>query len=470
MKITRGTLAGICLLAATVSPAAAGGTLPCIPALDGRCQIWAVTHDGGTGNTAQRVIVTSPDGMAVYAAGDMQTADGFRAIVDAHDAASGERRWTATSGREGDGYAFANSLATSPDGDTLYMAGGTCAVLTDGSTCDVMVEAFDAATGARRWSLVADGGNGLDSAQSVAATNDVVVIGGQTYRQDTDEDYLVAAYDPATGDEIWTATYDGPAHGFDRGAEMVLAGDSAIITGRSANAADYDIATAAFAIKGEDAGELLWATRFNGGAGADEALAIDADAGGSTVVIAGTSTRSAPSVDPLVVAYDAVTGAERWAARYNDPGIAAGQLYDVAVTPDGRSAVAAGYTQRSDGKGPTTLAYDVTTGQRKWVANMLEGLGYAVAVSPNGERAYVTGSTYERRGTQHRTVSYQLSTGSERWRGLYEESAVPGGTTNTLLLPSAIAISPDGTHVYAGGANIPLGQTASDGLLLSYQA
>jgi hypothetical protein len=450
--------------------------VPCIEheLVDGRCEAWAATYDRAGSADAVRDMTTSPNGAVVYAAGETQIGGVVHAVTIAYDAAGGEQRWAAVDGRPEDAYVPVSDIATSPDGATLYVAGGVCGNIVDGSTCDVLLVARDAATGAERWSVIRDGtGHGLDSAQGLAVSDDgsTVYVGGQTYSEATDEDYLAAAFDAGDGEELWTATYDGPGHGFDRGAGVVLADHLLVVSGRSAGAdGDDDIATVAFDTREDDAGEIRWATRYDGPGGNDEALAIDTDADGSRIVIAGTSVRTA-APDPFVAAYDGETGAELWTARYNDAGVAVGMAFDVAITPDGQRVVAAGYSQRSDGKGPTTLAYDASTGQRLWVANLLEGSHFAVTTSPDGSRAYVTGGAYTpRKWNMHRTVSYSLATGAQRWFGLYEETAPPESLRSTILYPSMVAMSPDGTHVYVGGTTRGVGGTQDDALTLSYQA
>lgn len=473
------TVCGIACLAVVGSPlvpaSGTGRTLPCIPhdAVDGRCERWSSTH-GGTEFDTVEAVVTSPNGSKVFVTGRTETPDGVRALAIGYDAATGDQLWAAAEGREGDDTDTAPSLAVSPNGKHLYMAGGACAVTTDGSSCDVLLAARDATTGAKLWSVFRDGeGHGLDSAQGVATSEDgsVVYIGGQTSSTKTNVDYLVAAFDTETGEELWSSTYDGPAHGLDRGAGLVMAGDSAVVTGRSAGSDDpQDIATVAFDTREDREGEIRWVARYDGPGGLDQATAIDVDARGERVVVAGESQRSGAIMDPIVVSYDASKGAQMWSARYDDAGVTGGKIFDVAISPDGESVAMTGFTGRSGAKGPSTLVYEGDTGERRWVANLNSGTNTSAEFSPDGRRLYATGTTYNERATMHRTLSYQVFTGQQLWSGLFDETAPPTSLSSTVIYPSGLVVSPDGTDVYVAGLLRPWLSEQDDALTLAYTA
>src|SRR5262249_42984935 len=98
----------------------------------------------------------------------------------------------------------------------------------------------------------------------------------------------------------------------------------------------------------------------------------------------------------------------------------------------------------------TTIAYDAATGARRWVARYslrhLRAEAASVAVSPDGTRVFVTGSSVGRFGNpQFATVSYDAATGATRWVARY--STLPG----RIAAATAVAVSPDGSTVYAGG-------------------
>ena len=59
--------------------------------------------------------------------------------------------------------------------------------------------------------------------------------------------------------------------------------------------------------------------------------------------------------DYATIAYNAATGAQRWAKRYDGPGTGDGQAYSAAVSPNGATVFVTGY---SGGTGDyATIAY-----------------------------------------------------------------------------------------------------------------
>ncbi|HYH28295.1 MAG TPA: PQQ-binding-like beta-propeller repeat protein [Actinomycetota bacterium] len=466
-------------IAVPAGPALAGRTLPCIPheAVDGRCEQWAAAYSG-TAFDSTRAVTLSPDGRTVFVAGETETDDGLRVLTAAYEVVEGGQRWAKVDGRDGDEYDSASAIAVSPDGSSVFTLANACGATTDGSTCDGFLIARDPSTGEERWSALFDGeGHGLDGFMGIGVdpASDTVFVGGQTASPRGDTDYLLGAYDAATGDLLWSTTYGDPA-GPDRAAGLALARHTVILTGRSLGTEDAeDIVTVAFDTRPSREGEVVWEARYDGPGGSDEALAIDVDERGEVVAVAGESQRAtSPLPDPVVAAYDAGSGSQRWVRRFDDAGQLGGTFYDVAVSPKGEHVVATGYTQRSGGtagaKGPSTLAYDAASGLRRWAINLPEGLNMDAEFGPDGRHVYVTGSTYTRRGSMHRTVSYLSETGAQRWIGLHEATALPYSEQSTVLYPSALAVSPDGTNVYVTGSHRPMFGTHDDALTLSYQA
>src|SRR5258708_39888795 len=121
------------------------------------------------------------------------------------------------------------------------------------------------------------------------------------------------------------------------------------------------------------------------------------------------------------------------------------------------------------GRGPATnayldyatVAYDTATGQRLWVSRYqgfrLDNVPSAVAVSPDGSTVYVTGSSQNSGklgiGNDYATVAYSAATGAQLWLSRYN------GPANGDHVATAVAVSPDGDTVFVTG----LGQQTSSG-------
>jgi hypothetical protein len=133
------------------------------------------------------------------------------------------------------------------------------------------------------------------------------------------DDYLTILYNGATGQQEWTARFNGPPGDRDYPAAVAFdpAGD-VVVTGSSWGSAaagwddyatlKYDAAT----------GAVVWSARYNGPAvDRDGATALGIAADG-TVYVAGFSWRSGTAADYATIKYTS-TGAPEWEGRYNGP-------------------------------------------------------------------------------------------------------------------------------------------------------
>ena len=95
-------------------------------------------------------------------------------------------------------------------------------------------------------------------------------------------------------------------------------------------------------------GAQLWAARYdnpgNGGA-----TSVVVSPSGKTAFVTGYTTTASGTEDYTTVGYNATTGAQLWAATYNDPGHTTDQAYSVAVSPDGTAVFVTGEASRPRG-------------------------------------------------------------------------------------------------------------------------
>jgi len=414
-------------------------------------QLWATSYNGPftpSSNQANAVAV-SPDGSVVYVAGtsyDGQAAGDDFATV-AYDAVTGRQLWVSRSRGPSDS---ARAIAVSPSGGMVFVTGHSQPFASGYGTV-----AYDAATGRRLWFSRYDapaGGVG-DQATAVAVSPNgraVFVTGlslGTTFR----DDYATVAYNATTGSRLWVRRYDGPGHGDDDAYSVAVSpsGAAVYVTGVSqgrTSGADY--ATVAYnAATGKD----LWVRRYNGpGNGADGASSIAVSPAGGAVFVTGRSAgRAATGYDYATVAYAAATGKYLWVRRYNGPSSRTDSAQSVAVSPGGASVYVTGVSDRGNG-GTTdyaTVAYNAATGAQRW-ARRYVGHGRAasgaaaVAVSPGGARVYVTGTTAF---YSYATVAYNAATGAQLWASTYS------GTPEDLAC--CIAVSPKTGTIYISGSS-----------------
>jgi outer membrane protein assembly factor BamB len=156
--------------------------------------------------------------------------------------------------------------------------------------------------------------------------------------------------------------------------------------------------------------------------------------------------------DYATLAYDATTGERLWVRRYDGALHRNAEAHALAVSRDGRTVFVTGDVIAGPRPSLTdaTVAYDASTGARRWAS--LYGSGHrgatpqALEVSPDGTTLFLTGygdgPTYYR---DYTTLAYSALTGARRWAKRYDG---PEGIDD---YPSALAVSPDGSAVFVTG-------------------
>jgi len=175
---------------------------------------------------------------------------------------------------------------------------------------------------------------------------------------------------------------------------VAVSGGTVAVTGSSQNAgpgATFDYATVAY-----DAatGHQQWAMRYNG-TGNNSDQASSAAISGGTVYVTGKSTGAGTGLDYATVAYSAANGHQQWVARYNDPGNGTDIATSLAVNPANGTVYVTGQSQ--PGEDYATVAYTATNGTQKWAKRHTGSELYSssVAVSPTTGTVFVTGMTLQ---------------------------------------------------------------------------
>jgi DNA-binding beta-propeller fold protein YncE len=225
----------------------------------------------------------------------------------AYNAATGAQRWVRRYNGPGNGRDRAQSVAVSPAGGTVFVTGDSTGIR---SGADYATVAYNAATGARRWITRYNGpANGSDFAQSVAVSpvGGTVFVTGASYRKsNTNPDYATVAYNAATGAQRWVRRYNGPGNGYDYATSVAVSpgGGTVYVTGGSTGIrSGADFATVAY---NAATGAQRWVTRYNSpGNNGDYATSMAVSPGGGTVYVTGYSQRTAGSEEPdyATVAY-----------------------------------------------------------------------------------------------------------------------------------------------------------------------
>ena len=188
-------------------------------------QLWVSRYSGpGKGVDGARSVAVSRDSRLVFVTGQSEATpffDGNDWATVAYNAATGAPVWTKR--YDGAHHAdFALAVAASPTKNAVYVTGSSISPRTH---ADAVTIAYNAATGAPLWIKRFDGDNRADFATSLAVSPDgaTVFIAGSTGVAGTGNPsnprFLVVAYRAATGTLLWSTKLT--SHGAGDSAESV---------------------------------------------------------------------------------------------------------------------------------------------------------------------------------------------------------------------------------------------------------
>lgn len=362
--------------------------------------------------------------------------------------APGDELWTTRFDVAGGIESFGDA-ALSPDGKTVFLVGYTYPQTGDANIATV---AYDALTGAELWRQIYDGPSGrTDLASSLAISPDgsTLYVAGSSEGDSFTFDYLTLALDTRDGSLRWEARYDGIGHRDDLSDDLTIAPDGSMVyvTGGSDGDGTYvDMATVAYDAR---TGQQVWVRRYTEPciSCADSGTAVALSPDGSTLFVAGYTNRI--TFDYYTVAYDANDGTERWATphgwKYRDD-----TAKFVEPSPDGSRVYVSG-NSNGDFDNGMTVAYDATTGipiWHRWYTDHKYYWGVTplkLVVHPDGSTVYLTGTfktEIDSIVSNAGTVAYAADTGETLWRAKVD--GVSG---------SGLALTPDGSTVLTAGAD-----------------
>jgi hypothetical protein len=353
----------------------------------------------------------------------------------------------------------ATALTVTPAGCPVVVGD---AITSTGGAPDIRHVSYDALTSLWRWNTApttSDGG-GADTAAGVVHAGGFDYVAGTTQAAGTNTDYVVLKLDDVAGARLWTASYDGPAHGADEAEALAAdaAGNVYVTGGSSGAGGSMDVAT----VKIRPDGSTAWARRFNGRSGGiDRGLAIAVR--GSSVYVAGISNRPGHADDVVLIKYSAA-GALRWVRFFDDTRHRSESVSGIAVT------AAAVYVCGGGGSGVVApgdallLKYSPSGalqwrawagapgGDDSWSDLAVDGLG----------RIHLTGTFFRAATADDITTAVYSPSGRLKWR-CYLSS--PG---RRLDAGSALAVDTSGTTYVCGSIGNAAGN--ADMAVLAYNA
>ena len=220
-----------------------------------------------------RVVGLAVSGRRVIAAGVSNDAtepgSGGDWLVRALDAKKGSVLWQDIVDRGG-----ADTVRhVAAAGRTAVVVGRSVEAAGPGGGDDWLVRAYDTKTGTLLWEDAVDFALGDDQARRVAVGKKQVVVVGEATNAiaaDSDQDWIVRAYDTKTGALLWEDRFDGGAMAVDRPEQVVFAGKSVLVGGRSQRQVAADSGND-WHVRAYDAqtGALLWSDIYDAALGND---------------------------------------------------------------------------------------------------------------------------------------------------------------------------------------------------------
>jgi hypothetical protein len=260
-------------------------------------------------------------GLAIVGGYALALDGSFTPLVRAYDLVSGALAWEHVFADGG----FVNAIHARRG--KVYLAAAANAEA-DGET-HFVIRALSSRTGDLLWQDEDDRSGALDHAASVTATTDRVFVAGTVSHDDGsctadfftgNCDFVVRAYDATTGTLLWTDEVDKVGHR-DHAYSVVAIGDRVFAGGLGST--DF---TRNFLVRAYDGatGALLWEDHQADRGGAANQLAAE----GATVYAAGDGALpvTGSSLDFLVRAYEDSTGALLWEDKHDEAGGADGAI------------------------------------------------------------------------------------------------------------------------------------------------
>lgn len=210
-------------------------------------QLWA-DHYKQRWRRSNNHVAVSPDGSTVFVAGasKLPATAPEHFLTVAYNAGTGAQLW-ATQASPSSFDSFPNSIAVSPDGSKVFVAG---AALTNGTLLGQYVTiAYNAGTGTPVWVRhSANSGGNFATLPSLALSPDgsAVFLAGSSQEANGQFGYQVIAYIAATGHRLWLAKYQGPGGTASIAGAVTATGSEVFVTGSGArNSTQTDYATIA---------------------------------------------------------------------------------------------------------------------------------------------------------------------------------------------------------------------------------
>jgi hypothetical protein len=375
-------------------------------------------------------LAISPDGSTVYAGGSFTSISGeSRSSLAALDATGTGTATEWDPSPSGGGGVY--TLAVSSDGSTVYAGGDFTSIGGESRNCLAALDATGTGT-ATEWNPTAN-----STVQTLALNPDgsTVYVGGGFTSIGSVARKNIAAFNSVTG----VATDWNPGDPNDAGDIRSLAispDGSTVYAGGNFTSIGGESRNYLAALDAVTGSSTAWNPNSNGTvysiAPSSDGLTVYV--GGSFNLIGGESREGIAALDIVIGSYTA------W-----DPN-SSGDVYSLVISPDGSTIYAGGLFNSISGESRSSLAALYTTGTgtaTDWDPNANASVIYSLAISPDGSTVYA-GGNFTSIGGETRNHLAALDTTGTGTATEWDPSSNNGAIYS-------LAISPDGSTVYAGG-------------------
>ena len=274
-------------------------------------KLWVQRYqDTSIANDQANALAVSPDGNTVAVTGQSvcSCSSGLDYATITYNASTGAQLWVNRYNGTGNNSDDASSVVFSPNNSTVFITGSSFGS-TGGSTTnwDYATIAYDVATGSQVWVQRYNGpDNYVDHAYSIGVSPDgnTVYVTGGSWGVSTASDYATIAYAASTGSQLWVNRYNDPSNNNDVANALTVnpVNGTVYVTGFGGvhSASNGDYTTIAYS----STGTQLWLSYYTKPFDYNVANAIAVNPVSGSVFVTGKSDDHAAAVpDYATVAY-----------------------------------------------------------------------------------------------------------------------------------------------------------------------
>jgi hypothetical protein len=266
---------------------------------------------------------------------------------------------------------------------------------------------------------------------------------------------FILKYTQGIGADSFVKKYDNGANAFTRGSDFD--GKNFTIVGNN----NLAILGAAFVLKTDAQGTVLWQKAYEGGAD-DRFVDVETTPNNTVYAVGLTGSEGVGDSNGLIGKFDS-SGTNQWLKRVDAPASESFNFSSIISTNDTTIYVAANYT---DATSTDIVVMKITpSGTIEWqkrISGVNNELTNFIETDDDGN-IYVSGSTAEAGGVGSNDDFYIVKldpTGTILWQKRYGDSAANSG----------VGIRVRGGYVYAAGRSISGSPAASDAVIMKIDA